>query len=87
MADVAVLVVASVLAWATDARWPVLLFLAVPLLLSAIGLMLVWLTGGSQFIRAATLLRAPLYLAWKLPMYLGFLRRGVPKNWQRTERG
>ena len=85
--DAVVLVIAAVLAWAADARWTVLLLLAVPLLLSAIGLLLVWRVGGSQFIRAAALLRAPLYLAWKLPMYLGFLRRGVPKSWQRTDRG
>ena len=85
--DAAVLAFASVLAWATNAWWIVLLLLAVPLMLSAIGLMLVWRAGGSQFIGAAALLRAPLYLAWKLPMYSGFLRRGVPKNWQRTDRG
>lgn len=87
LTDAAILTIASVLAWATDARWTVLLLLAVPLLLTAIGLMLAWRAGGSQFIRVAALLRAPLYLAWKLPMYLGFLRRGVPKNWQRTDRG
>lgn len=87
MADVAVLVIAFAVIWATGAGSGALLLLAVPLLLCAIGLMLVWRAGGSRFLRAGALLRAPLYLAWKLPMYFGFLRGGVPKDWQRTDRG
>ena len=87
IADAAVLVIASALIWATGAQWAVLLLIAIPLLLAAVGLMLVWRAGGSRFLRAEALVRAPLYLAWKLPMYLGFLRRGVPKDWQRTDRG
>jgi len=87
LVDMAVLVAAAVFAWATGAKLAVVLLLAVPLLLSAIGLTLAWRAGGSRFIRAEILLRAPMYLAWKLPLYLGFLRRGVPKNWQRTDRG
>ena len=86
IADAAVLVLASLAAWATGARPTVLFLLAVPLLLAAIGLMLAWRAGGSRFIGAGALLQAPVYLAWKLPMYLGFLRRGVPKRWLRTDR-
>jgi hypothetical protein len=42
--------------------------------------------GGSRFITLAGLCRAPLYVVWKLPMYLDLARRGAPKEWQRTGR-
>ena len=86
LADLVALTTASLIAWAIGASPVPLLLLAVPLLLAAGGLLLVWRAGGSRFIGAGTILRAPLYLAWKLPMYFGFLRRGVPKNWIRTGR-
>jgi hypothetical protein len=34
-----------------------------------------------------TLARIPLYLIWKLPLYLGLARRGAPKEWLRTRGG
>ena len=30
--------------------------------------------------------RVPLYVAWKLPLYLGLARHGAPKQWLRTSR-
>ena len=86
LSDMAALVTAALLAWLCGAGFAPLLLLAVPLLLAAAGLMLAWRAGGSRFIGAGAVLRAPLYLAWKLPMYVGFLRRGVPKSWLRTDR-
>jgi cellulose synthase/poly-beta-1,6-N-acetylglucosamine synthase-like glycosyltransferase len=86
LADLVALTTASLIAWAIGASLVPLLLLAVPLLLAVGGLLLVWRAGGSRFIGAGTILRAPLYLAWKLPMYFGFLRRGVPKKWTRTGR-
>ena len=84
--DMLVLTAAFLVAWATGSSVVPLLLLAVPLVLAGAGLALAWRAGGSRFISAAAILRAPLYLAWKLPMYLGFLRRGVPKSWLRTDR-
>jgi cellulose synthase/poly-beta-1,6-N-acetylglucosamine synthase-like glycosyltransferase len=44
-----------------------------------------WLHGGRPWLRAGALLRAPLYVLWKLPIYLGFLRRRETE-WRRTPR-
>ena len=84
--DFAVLVLAALAAWLTGARlWPVAL-LGISILLAAIGLSAAWLSGGSRFIRLSALVRAPFYLAWKLPMYLRFAREGGPREWTRTSR-
>jgi len=63
----------------------ILLAAAVLVALAALGL--AWATGGSRFVTAGSLARAPLYILWKLPMYLSFARHGTPKDWNRTDRG
>ena len=79
-------VVAAVLAWLTGAgSWPGIL-LAAATLIALIALGLAWATGGSRFVTLGSLARAPLYVLWKLPMYLSFARQGTPKDWQRTGR-
>jgi hypothetical protein len=40
---------------------------------------------GRAQIGAATLLRVPLYLLWKIPIYLRLMRGGETR-WVRTER-
>lgn len=53
-----------------------------------LGLVLVfaaWLAGGRRYLRASALLRAPLYILWKLPLYVGFLRKPETR-WNRTPR-
>lgn len=61
--------------------------LALGLLLLCVGVLLgaAWLLGGRPFLTPRALLRAPLYLLWKLPIYAGFLR-GPQRNWNRTPR-
>ena len=84
--DLAAAVVAGIrtLIWRAD-WWPlVLLGGSMILAFTAVGF--AWRAGGQRFITAAGLCRIPLYVAWKLPMYLGFLRGGAPDEWQRTER-
>ena len=72
--------------WAVGAGpWPTLL-LAGSLALAGSGLALAWVAGGSRFVTFGSLVRFPLYLLWKFPMYAGFLVRGVPKEWIRTGR-
>lgn len=44
-----------------------------------------WLRGGRAFLSGAALLRAPFYVMWKIPIYLGFLRR-PEASWTRTPR-
>ena len=63
-----------------------------PLILGSIGvvaamvLLLAWWREGRQFLSPASLARLPLYVLWKIPMYLKLARSGAPKVWQRTER-
>ena len=45
-----------------------------------------WATQGWRWLRLGTLVRLPLYLAWKLPLYLRLVRGRGPKGWVRTER-
>lgn len=57
-------------------------------LLIAVALVLVvaaWMAGGRQYLGGAALLRAPLYLLWKLPLYARFLRKPEGR-WTRTPR-
>jgi hypothetical protein len=44
-----------------------------------------WLAGGRAFLSGSALLKAPLYVLWKVPMYLGFVRK-PEAEWQRTPR-
>lgn len=44
-----------------------------------------WLHGGRRWLKGTALLTAPLYVLWKLPIYLGFVRRRETE-WRRTER-
>ena len=87
LVDVAGLVVAATISWLTGAHvWP-LLFLATTLFLAGVALALAWFAGGSRFVSLSGLAKVPLYLLWKLPMYVGFARGGAPKDWVRTSRG
>jgi cellulose synthase/poly-beta-1,6-N-acetylglucosamine synthase-like glycosyltransferase len=58
------------------------------LVIFAVALVLVfvaWLHGGRRWLKGTALLTAPLYILWKLPIYLGFVRRRETE-WRRTER-
>lgn len=56
------------------------------LLALVLGLVLVsWLAGGRAYLSGGALLRAPLYVLWKLPVYAGFLRKREV-GWTRTPR-
>ena len=84
--DVAALGIGGAVTWLTGAsNWP-LLVLAGLLAAAFVAVAMAWLAGGSQFVSAGALARAPLYVLWKIPMYLGFVRAGAPPEWQRTER-
>lgn len=65
--------------------WPVLAAMTVGLFASG-AVVLAWLKEGRRFASAGTLARVPLYVLWKLPMYVGLVRRGAPKDWLRTGR-
>jgi cellulose synthase/poly-beta-1,6-N-acetylglucosamine synthase-like glycosyltransferase len=84
--NVAALAVAVLLTIAMRAGWwPVLTQLAL-LMVALFAIFLAWLREGRQFISLGVLARLPLYAIWKLPMYLGLVKRGAPGEWLRTGR-
>jgi len=50
------------------------------------GVSLAWLKFGQEILPARHLLTVPLYVMWKLPLYLSFIARGAYPHWDRTER-
>lgn len=84
--NAAVLGAAALLTFATNADWwPVLTQLGL-LIVALFAILLVWLREGRQFISLGVLARLPLYALWKVPMYLGLVKRGAPGEWLRTGR-
>jgi cellulose synthase/poly-beta-1,6-N-acetylglucosamine synthase-like glycosyltransferase len=66
----------------------------VPAALAALSLCLVgsavtlsWIAFGRQTIAFRHLILIPIYLGWKLPLYVGLLLKGKQKSWERTARG
>jgi len=45
-----------------------------------------WWRFGRHLLPARTLAAAPLYVLWKMPLYLGFFLRGRHGHWERTSR-
>jgi hypothetical protein len=65
--------------------WPLFVQLIIDVGASA-ALACAWLAYGRPFVRLGSLLKIPFYVLWKLPVYLGFLRGGAPKDWLRAGR-
>jgi hypothetical protein len=84
--NIAALVVASVLTIALGpAWWPVIVQFGL-LLFALLAVFAAWLREGRAYISLGVLVRLPLYVLWKLPMYVGLARGGAPKEWLRTGR-
>ena len=81
-----VLAVAAVLTLASNAAWWLIVVHALLLALAGIAVFAAWLREGRRFVTLGVLARVPLYILWKLPMYLGLARRGAPGEWLRTGR-
>ncbi|WP_395622036.1 glycosyltransferase family 2 protein [Sphingomonas daechungensis] len=84
--NLAVLCVAAGLTAVSGAKWWPILVQVSLLCIAGAGLLLAWAKEGRQFISLGALARLPLYMLWKLPMYLGLARGGAPKEWLRTGR-
>ena len=82
----AVLIAAAALAIAGGGGWWPIIVQAVLLAAAGLAVFLAWLREGRRFVSLAVLARVPLYVLWKLPMYLGLARRGAPGEWLRTGR-
>jgi cellulose synthase/poly-beta-1,6-N-acetylglucosamine synthase-like glycosyltransferase len=85
MLNGAAFVLALLANFAGGAAWPVIVQIAIGIV-AAFAVGLAWVREGRRFASAATLLRLPFYILWKLPMYVGLARRGAPKDWLRTGR-
>lgn len=51
-----------------------------------VGVALAWLVYGRKTIRFLQLVTIPLYVLWKVPLYISLLMRRGQKTWERTER-
>jgi cellulose synthase/poly-beta-1,6-N-acetylglucosamine synthase-like glycosyltransferase len=67
---------------------------AAPAILAGVGLAMVgvavmaaWAAYGRRTLPFRHLLFAPVYLAWKIPLYVALLIKGRQKSWERTARG
>ena len=82
--DVAGLGALAVLALIGAAAWPALLLGAL-LLLALAALVAAWARIGRPFLSGAAAIRLPLYILWKIPLYLGLARKR-PTDWLRAGR-
>lgn len=82
--DVAGLGTLAVLTLMGAAVWPALLLGAL-LLLALLALVAAWARVGRPFLSGAAAARLPLYILWKIPLYLGLARKR-PTDWLRAGR-
>ena len=75
---------AGILALAGGGVWPVAI-LSLGLAALTLAVVLAWVAEGRKLLPLTTLLQAPIYVVWKLPIYVRFLT-GRQKTWVRTER-
>lgn len=68
-----------------DGYWMPLLILAASLGFSCGMLLIVWWRDGRETLPFMALLRIPLYILWKIPIYVGFFTRRQT-DWNRTAR-
>ena len=66
-------------------QWSAFAALALCLTAALASIFLNWLIEGRQWLSFNAMLRLPLYLLWKLPVYLRFAT-GQTAGWTRTER-
>lgn len=66
--------------------WLPLLVLAGVSGAAGVALIAAWWLEGRAFLSAGALARLPLYVLWKVPMYVGLVRKGAPMEWRRTAR-
>jgi cellulose synthase/poly-beta-1,6-N-acetylglucosamine synthase-like glycosyltransferase len=80
----AVLLLLAVIAFSGGAA-AAFVWLLVLLFCAAIGVLLAWASGGHHWLSIGALLRLPLYVLWKIPIYLR-LAKGEKSGWTRTDR-
>jgi cellulose synthase/poly-beta-1,6-N-acetylglucosamine synthase-like glycosyltransferase len=69
----------------TSGNWAAAILLLSTFILSLAAIFLSWLNYGRTVLPFRILMRVPLYIAWKIPIYVGFfIRRQI--TWNRTAR-
>lgn len=84
MLSLMVSMVAGLGAWISGG-WEPFIVVALALALAAISVLINWIIEGHRWLSFRTLLRLPLYLLWKIPVYLRIVK-GEKIVWNRTER-
>jgi cellulose synthase/poly-beta-1,6-N-acetylglucosamine synthase-like glycosyltransferase len=84
--NLAALAVAAILTLVFEGHWWPVVAQAVLLALAGVAVFGAWVREGRRFVSLGVLARIPLYVLWKLPLYLGLARRGAPSEWLRTGR-
>jgi cellulose synthase/poly-beta-1,6-N-acetylglucosamine synthase-like glycosyltransferase len=84
LANGAVLMLSALLVAAGAAAWP-LVMQATVFAAAAIALTVAWWREGRAFLSPAAAARLPLYVLWKVPLYLGLIGRSR-REWVRTGR-
>jgi cellulose synthase/poly-beta-1,6-N-acetylglucosamine synthase-like glycosyltransferase len=84
--NVAALAVVAILTLAFHANWWPVVVQSGILALAGVAVLAAWVSEGRRFVSLGVLARIPLYVLWKLPLYLGLARRGAPAEWLRTGR-
>ena len=84
--NIAALALAAVLTLVFGAAWWPIIVHALLLTGAGFAVLAAWMCEGRPFVSLGVLARLPLYVLWKLPMYLGLARRGAPGEWLRTGR-
>ncbi len=72
--------------WAIGLSYLPLTTAAFSLSLVAVAVMVAWLAYGRKTLPFRYLAFVPLYLVWKIPLYLAFFFRRKQRTWERTER-
>lgn len=85
LANAGAFVVALLAALARGPAWPMIFQLTAGCA-AFVALACAWLIEGRRFVRLRSIALIPLYVLWKVPLYLGLMRRGAPKDWLRAGR-
>lgn len=81
----AVLLLGTAALGLAGASWLPAVLLFIALLAAFVSVTLAWMREGRSTLSRRAALEAPLYLLWKIPLYLGFLRKDSG-GWTRTRR-
>ena len=81
--NVGVLAIAALAAAVFELSWWPIIAHGAALAAAFCAVAATWFGEGRKFISGSALLRIPLYVLWKLPLYAASARRGAPSEWLR----